>query len=176
MALMNDSDEFLQLITEFQGRLFAFVLSMLGDLDQANEVLQESNLVLWRKSDEFQPGSNFKAWSFRIAQFQVMAYRQRQIRDRLVFSDDVIEQIGRDAALHDEEYERKVRLLEDCISGLSERNREVLCRFYEDGQSLEAIAAALNRKANAVGQLLFRIRKSLIECVSDGSRGVADAV
>lgn len=49
---MNHSDEFLQWNTEFQGRLFSFVMSTLGGVDQANEVLQETNLALWRKPDE----------------------------------------------------------------------------------------------------------------------------
>jgi RNA polymerase sigma-70 factor (ECF subfamily) len=172
---MNNSDEFLQLITEFQGRLFGFVLAMLGDVDQANEVLQETNLVLWRKSDEFEPGSDFKAWSFRVAQFQVMAFRQRQIRDRLVFSDEVIEQFSRDAAAQDEAYEQRIELLGTCIDSLSERNRDVLCRFYDQGESLDTIAASLKRTANAVGQMLFRIRRSLIQCVSN-ENGVTDAV
>ena len=172
---MNNSDEFLQLITEFQGRLFGFVLVMLGDVDQANEVLQETNLVLWRKSDEFEPGSDFKAWSFRVAQFQVMAFRQRQIRDRLVFSDEVIEQFSRDAAAQDEAYEQRIELLGTCIDSLSERNRDVLCRFYDQGESLDTIAASLKRTANAVGQMLFRIRRSLIQCVSN-ENGVTDAV
>ena len=172
---MNNSDDFLQLITEFQGRLFGYVLSMLGDVDQANEVLQETNLVLWRKSNEFQAGSDFKAWSFRVAHFQVMAFRQRQIRDRLVFSDEVIERVSRDAATQDEAYEQRIALLGACIDNLSERNRDVLCRFYEQGESLEAIAASLKRTANAVGQMLFRIRKLLIECVSS-EHGVIDGV
>lgn len=55
---MNSSDEFLELISSFQGRLFGFLLSLTGDVDQANEILQETNLVLWKKSDEFQPGSS----------------------------------------------------------------------------------------------------------------------
>jgi RNA polymerase sigma-70 factor (ECF subfamily) len=172
---MNNSDEFLQVITEFQGRLFGFVLAMLGDVDQANEVLQETNLVLWRKSDEFEPGSDFKAWSFRVAQFQVMAFRQRQIRDRLVFSDEVIEQFSRDAAAQDEAYEQRIELLGTCIDSLSERNRDVLCRFYDQGESLDTIAASLKRTANAVGQMLFRIRRSLIQRVSN-ENGVTDAV
>ncbi len=173
---MNHSDEFLQLITEFQGRLFGYLLSMLGEPDQANEVLQETNLVLWRKSDEFQPGSDFKAWSFRVAHFQVMAFRQRQIRDRLMFTDEVIEQISRDAAKQDEAYAERRMLLETCVSRLPERSRDVLGRFYEQGESLEAIATTLQRTANAVGQLLFRIRKTLIQCVGEESRGVTDAV
>ena len=133
---MNNSDEFLQMITEFQGRLFGFVLTMLGDVDQANEVLQETNLVLWRKSDEFRSGTDFKAWSFRVAHFQVMAFRQRQIRDRLVFGDDVLEQITRDAAIQDEVYQQRVDRLENCIASLrywrrsnrSSQAIESLCR------------------------------------------------
>jgi RNA polymerase sigma-70 factor (ECF subfamily) len=173
---MNNSDEFLQLITEFQGRLFGFVLAILGDVDQANEVLQETNLVLWRKSDEFRPGSDFKAWSFRVAHFQVMAFRQSQIRDRLVFDDDALAQITRDAAKQDELYQQRIARLEHCIAKLPERNRDVLCRFYDNDESLEAIAETLKRTANAVGQMLFRIRKSLIACVSNDNREVADVV
>jgi RNA polymerase sigma-70 factor (ECF subfamily) len=173
---MNDSDDFLQLMTEFQARLFGFLLGMLGDVDQANEVLQETNLVLWRKSDEFELGSDFKAWSFRVAHFQVMAFRQRQIRDRLVFTNEVVDQISRDAARQDDAYDERIKLLDGCISGLSARNRDVLCRFYDQGESLAAIATSLKRTANAIGQMLFRIRKSLIQCVNDESRGVTDAV
>lgn len=163
---MNESDEFLQLITEFQGRLFGFILSLIGDHDQANEVLQETNLVLWKKSDEFQPGSNFKAWCFRVAHFQVMAFRQRQIRDRLVFDDETLDKIASEANTQDEVYEHRLELLEKCILQLPARSREVINLFYDQEQSLDAIAVKLNRKANAIGQLLYRIRKTLIECVS----------
>lgn len=164
---MNHSYEFLELITEYQGRLLGFILSMLGDVDQSNEVLQEVNLVLWRKSDEFALGSSFKAWSFRVAHFQVMAFRQRQIRDRLVFDDDVLEKLSRDARTQDEIYEQRVARLETCMERLSERNRDVVCRFYQNGESMNDIGTALKRTANAVGQMLFRIRKTLTECVSE---------
>src|SRR6185295_13104725 len=87
----NDSEAFVRLMTEHQGRLFGYIFSLLGDPDAANDVLQEANVILWRDSREFRPGSNFKAWAFRVAHFQVMAFRQRQIRDRLVFEDDMIE-------------------------------------------------------------------------------------
>jgi RNA polymerase sigma-70 factor (ECF subfamily) len=171
---MNESDEFLKLITEFQGRLFGFILSLLSDPDRANEVLQETNLVLWKKSDEFEIGSNFKAWSFRVAHFQVMAFRQRQVRDRLVFDDGALEQIASEAGVVDEVYEHRIKLLEACIVRLPERSREVLCLFYDEGESLDSIAEKLKRKANAVGQMLFRIRKSLIECVTKENEEVGD--
>jgi len=90
----RDSNQFVRLMTEHQGRLFAYIFSLLGNTDAANDVLQEVNVVLWRDSREFRPGSNFKAWAFRVAHFQVMAWRQRQIRDRLVFEDDLLEALA----------------------------------------------------------------------------------
>ena len=173
---MNRSDEFLQLITEFQGRLFGFILSLLGDVDQANDVLQETNLVLWKKSDDFQSGTDFKAWSFRVAHFQIMAFRQSQVRDRLVFNNETLEQITRDAGKQDELFERNKKRLDDCLSNISERNRNVLRRFYDKGESMISIAATMKRTANSVGQMLFRIRKALIACVSEENNGEASHV
>ena len=172
---MNHTDEFLELITEYQGRLFGFILSMLCDVDQSNEVLQEVNLVLWKKSDEFTPGSDFKAWSFRVSHFQVMAFRQRQIRNRLVFDDAALEKLSRDATAKDDVYKQRVVRLETCMERLSERNRDVVCLFYRNGESMSDIGAALKRTANAVGQMLFRIRRTLTECVSEEGE-VADVV
>jgi len=122
--------------------------------------------VLWKKSDEFQPGSSFKAWSFRVAHFQVMAFRQRQARDRLVFDNETVDRITREATAEDELHAARVERLQDCIGRLPRRDRDVLHDFYDKEMSMVAIAGKLNRTAAAVGQLLFRIRQKLIDCVT----------
>ena len=73
---------FIELMTEFQPRLYGYILSLAGNPDAANDVLQDVNIVLWKQSSQFKPGSNFKAWSFRIAHFQYMAYRQKRLREK----------------------------------------------------------------------------------------------
>ncbi len=55
--------------------LLGFLLKRLGNIDQAHEVLQEVNIVICRQASEFEPASNFLAWAFTIARFQVMAFR-----------------------------------------------------------------------------------------------------
>ena len=82
--------DFVELMTQHQGRLYGYVLSLSGDPDAANDVLQEANIVLWKQSSQFELGSSFKAWAFRIAHFQFMAYRQKQLRDKVLFSGDNI--------------------------------------------------------------------------------------
>ena len=51
---MNQTEEFIELMTSFQGRLYAFILSLCGDPNIANDILQESNIILWKKSGEFE--------------------------------------------------------------------------------------------------------------------------
>jgi RNA polymerase sigma-70 factor (ECF subfamily) len=169
----RDSDEFVRLMTEHQGRLFAYILSLLGDPDAANDVLQEANVVLWRDSKEFRLGTNFKAWAFRIAHFQVMAWRQRQIRDRLVFEDDMLEVLAFAARDADETFDSRQKLLTGCLEKLQPVHREMVRRRYAEGTALQAIAAERGMTANAVMQALFRIRQSLMHCVARYSEGSA---
>lgn len=175
MGLKNgrDSNEFVNLMTAHQGRLFAYILSLLGNPDAANDVLQETNVVLWRDSGEFRPGSNFKAWAFRVAHFQVMAWRQRQIRDRLVFEDDLLEVLAFAARDADDAYESRQKLLTGCLEKLASPHRELIRRRYAEGSSLHHIAKERGMTANAVMQSLFRIRQSLMNCVARFSEGSA---
>ncbi len=166
-------EAFVRLMTEHQGRLYAYVLSLLGDPDQANDVLQEANLVLWRNAAEFQIGSNFRAWAFRIAHFQVMACRQRQLRDRLVFDDEMLALLDPAAKAVDETYEDRQQRLTACLETLPEAQRDLLRRRYADGLSLETIAESIRRTANAVAQTLFRVRRTLIDCVTRLAEGGA---
>jgi len=169
----RDSDEFVRLMTEHQGRLFAYILSLLGDPDAANDVLQETNVVLWRDNKEFRLGTNFKAWSFRIAHFQVMAWRQRQIRDRLVFEDDMIEVLAFAARDADETFDARQKLVTGCLEKLQPAHREMVRRRYAANMPLQVIAADRGMTANAVMQALFRIRQSLMQCVARYSEGSA---
>lgn len=164
---VNTSEDFVQLMTEYQGRMYAYILSLLADPNAANDILQETNLVLWRKSTEFQVGTNFKAWAFRIANFQVMAYRQRRIRDRLVFDDDFMMTLSVDASSYDDTYEVRQKKLVTCMDKLPDRQRDLIERRYSIGVSIKKIADELKSTANSIAQALFRARNNLINCVKD---------
>ncbi|HYF00042.1 MAG TPA: sigma-70 family RNA polymerase sigma factor [Planctomycetota bacterium] len=162
---MDASEEFVRLMTAHQGRLFAYLVSLLGDPDAANDVLQETNIVLWRDHKEYRPGSNFTAWAFRVAHFQVMACRQRRLRDRLVYPDDLLETLAPAAKAVDELYEDRRSRLAGCLQKIAGPHRELLRRRYADGESLQSIADWKGTTANAVTQTLFRIRQALLQCV-----------
>ncbi len=157
--------DFVELMTQYQGRLYGYLLMLSGDPDAANDVLQEANIVLWKHWDQFEPGSNFKAWSFRIAHFQFMAYRQRMIRDKVLYSDDLLSQLAWEAKEVDESHEQRAAALEKCLALMPSRSREAIRLRYSDEVKVCDMAHQLGCNANSVYQILFRARKWLIECV-----------
>ena len=70
---MAESAEFVTQITKVQRQLHAFILSMVWNPAEAEDVLQETNLVLWEKAAEYDPSRPFLPWAMRFAQFQAMA-------------------------------------------------------------------------------------------------------
>ena len=107
----DDNEAFVELMTHYQGHLYGYALSLTADPGAANDLLQDTNVVLWQNWREFEPGTNFKAWSFRIAHFQFMALRQRRLRDRLCFSEGLVAAIAVEAKELDETYEQRVASL-----------------------------------------------------------------
>jgi len=162
--------DFVELMTQHQSRLFGYLLMLSADPNTANDLLQETNVVLWKESRQFIPGSNFKAWSFRIAHFQFMAHRQKQLRDKTLFSDELLATLTTEAKEIDERHEGRAAALERCLERMSPRSREAIRLRYADELEVSDMVEKLHRSANAVYQILFRARKWLIECVQKDTR------
>lgn len=159
-------DEFVRLLGQNQRRIFQYVLSLVPRWNDAEEIVQETNLVLWREFAHFQIGSNFAAWSCKVAFHQVLAWRKRRQRDRLQFSDAFLEAIAQEADACSDLLEERAQRLSECIDKLPPPHRDLLRLRYTDEQSIEAIAAQVGRTVAAVYRVLSRIRHVLHECVS----------
>ncbi|MBL8795336.1 MAG: sigma-70 family RNA polymerase sigma factor [Planctomycetia bacterium] len=158
-------EDFVVLLTTHQSRLYAYILSLMAEPNQAQDVLQETNLTLWRKAHELRPGSNFTAWALQVAYFQVLACRQRQRRDRLVFDEDLVTQLSQEATSDQGEFLHRQTTLGECLKRLTSRHADLIDRHYARGEPVKQIAAALGETANSVAQALHRARLSLVRCV-----------
>ena len=157
-------EQFVQHLTAIQLKLLNYIAMLLGDPHAAANVLQETNLVLWRKAKEFEPGSNFSAWAHQVAYWQVQAYVRDRGRDRHVFDEALIEQLADRESEADVEIEARVAL-RHCLSQISPRNLDMLRRRYEAGLSIANLAVQLGKSPSAVKVGLMRIRKTLLECI-----------
>ena len=172
---MRNADATRILLTEITGcqsRLFAYICTLLGGSADAHDVLQQTNLALWDKAAEYDASRPFLPWAYRFAYLQVMAYRKARGRARLLFDDAVVARLAERFAL-DEAPDRRLEALDGCLDRLSKRQRHVVDLRYREGQSVEAIAALLEKAPNAVSAALYRIRTALSQCIE---RHVAEAV
>jgi RNA polymerase sigma-70 factor (ECF subfamily) len=160
------ADAFVRLLGQNQRRLFLYVMSLVPSWNDTEEIIQETNLVLWREFHQFQPGSNFAAWACKVAFHQVLAWRKKRQRDRLEFSPAFLEAVAEEAASRIDVLEERSQLLAGCIAKLPEAQRDLLRLRYNDGLAIEIIAGKADRSVEAVYRALSRIRAALHDCVT----------
>ena len=163
-------EQFLRDFTASQRRLFLVILSQVGRPADAEEILQNANLAIWRKAHTFEPGTNFAAWTAKVAHFEVLRWREKKGRDKLRFSDEFVAAVARESESDPTFWDERRRVLNTCLTKLSAKDRDLLKRRYTpaaDGSEVPGkdVAAALGRPVNAVYQSLGRIKKVLTECV-----------
>src|SRR6184192_1801013 len=72
---------FLSLFLQNQRRLFAYILTLLPNRTDADDVLQDASLVMWDKFDADQPPTDFLAWARRVAYHKVLDFYKKTHRD-----------------------------------------------------------------------------------------------
>jgi len=157
--------EFVQLFTHHQRRLFLYILGQVASPLEAEEILQETNVVIWSKCARFQPGTNFLAWVSQIANFEVMKYRTRKRREKLVFSDEFLQTVANASLDRSEELESRRAALVHCLGKLRSKDRDLIQKRYAPGERGTQLAERIGRPVNAVYQSLGRIRRTLLECI-----------
>ena len=166
MPAAGPREEFIKLFTKYQRRVFLFILSQVPNPVDAEEIHQEANVIIWRKFDRFELGTNFLAWACQIATYEVLKYRERQRRDRHLFSDEFVRQVASDAIEQADELEQRRQHLAVCLSKLRNEDRELIQQRYSAGESGKSVAELIGRPINSVYQSLSRIRRTLLECVN----------
>ena len=158
-------EEFASLYGANQRSIVLYLTSLLPSQTDVDDVLQEAGVVLWREFATFEPGTNFRAWAFRVAFNQVRAWRKRQQRDRLLFSEEFISAISEELNSAPGDFERRAEWMHECIERLPVHHRELLAYRYQQGLPIETLAEKFGRSADAVYRLLSRVRNAVHECI-----------
>ncbi len=161
----RDTEEFIELLTGAQSAVFGYIVSLCHDPVRAQDILQETNLTLWRKADDFEPGTNFNAWACKVAYFHVLNHRRKHAREQLVFDEELFDYLAERQEQRAEDADTRLGALRRCVSQLPEKQRQLIERRYRPGASVQAIAEQDGKTEGAISQALFRIRAALQKCV-----------
>jgi RNA polymerase sigma-70 factor, ECF subfamily len=160
-----DTEEFVRLLMANERRIFAYLLTLLPNLSDAEDVLQETSVVLWRKFSEYRTDASFTAWAFSIARNVARNHRAKQHRCRVKFDDQLLDVVADDAATVCEQLDFDRAALLDCVDELTSSDRDLLKRRYEPGATIRSVAAAVGRPIEGMYKAMRRIHDSLFDCV-----------
>lgn len=164
-------ERFVSLIARHQLPLTAFLRTIVRSPADVDDVLQETNLVLWRKRSEYDVARPFASWACRIAHLQALSFfKTRGRKPHISLSEELIEDLARRATLQLDQIDERAEELRRCVAKLPPTQRSILQSRYQHDVSINELASSLGRQPQAVAMSLYRLRKSLKECVERALR------
>ncbi len=160
-----DRDQFAEQIVRNGRRIFAYIVTLMANRDDAEDAFQNTCLILWRKWEEFDPARDFFSWACGVAHNEVRNMLRRHRPDRLQLSEDLLAQIS-DARLKVDRFlEIRSQFLARCLQKLSDEQRRLVELCYLGDRPIKAIAEEMGISPAALTMRLQRIRKILFECM-----------
>jgi RNA polymerase sigma-70 factor (ECF subfamily) len=158
-------ESFHRLFIENQRLLYAHLFSLLTTVGDVEEVFQATCVVLLDKADQFQTGTDFRAWMLKIAQFEVYNYRRRKQAEGRRFSDTLVEQLAEQRVEMSAELDDRASALRQCIQKLPTADQEIIRQRYGSGISTKKLAQRLGRSAEGLYKSMQRLRFALRRCI-----------
>ncbi len=159
---------FLRLFLRNERRVYAYVLTLVPNRADADDILQDASLVMWDKFDERHPPDDFAAWGCRIAYFKVLDFYKKGRRARVRFSQAMLERVAETAVEQAAALQLDERrdALAGCLEKLPPRDQDLIARRFAPGATTQSAAAAVGRSVDAVYKALAKIRQALFDCVT----------
>jgi RNA polymerase sigma-70 factor (ECF subfamily) len=157
--------EFVVLLARHERMIYGYVLSLVPNVADADEIVQETCLRLWDEFEKYVPGSSFAAWALTVAHYEVLTWRKRVSRSKLVFDDSLVELIGQQRQTIEQTAGPRHEALADCLQELTDRNRQLVAECYGAGRKIKEVAAKLQKTEASVYKALERIRGALHQCI-----------
>src|SRR5438309_3256630 len=86
------------LMTRHQRQIFSYIYVLVPNRSDAEDLLQETSLVICEKFHEFRDGSDFVAWACQIAYWRVRYSRQKFARSKVVFNQELLDVVAQTAS------------------------------------------------------------------------------
>src|SRR5260221_234811 len=133
----NETDrrkQLVALLTQHQRRIFAYLYTLVPDRNDAEDLLQETCLVICEKFNDFKPGTDFVAWACQIAYWRVRYARQKFARSKVVFQQEIVDALAQTASEIKSELDDRHVALPLCLENLPTPDRDLVLTRYEPGR------------------------------------------
>jgi RNA polymerase sigma-70 factor (ECF subfamily) len=158
-------DEFIREFGKAQPALYSYLVGATLNPSDADDLLQEVNLALWRKRSAFDPTQHFLRWAIGFAKTQVVSHRSRSAKSKLVFSDEAVQALAEEWDEDHSYHQQRLDALASCVTKLGELENQLLLDIYGRSRSVKEFSKEHRMPQSTVYKVLDRVRKALMRCV-----------
>lgn len=151
---------FVVLLTKAQFDLKLYIAALAKDLQDVEDILQETNADIWRKAATYDRARPFLPWAKTLAKYQVLRWRKDRERDRLVLDDSAFDLMAADE-LEGLDPDLQMWALRRSLRRLQDDEFALIRAKYAERKSVPDLARAFRLTEKAVVSRLYRIRKFL---------------
>ena len=164
------SATFVSLLAAGERQLTGFVLALVPNFADADEVLQETKLRLWEQFDNYDPAQSFDGWARSIAYYQILTFRKKTKGRSVVFSTDLVATLANEYTDSGDEVSERAIALQGCLQRLSEEYRTMLRKYYSRSWSVDSLAESMEISVAGLRKRLYRCRRVLHNCITRAMR------
>lgn len=167
--LDGNKDAFRLIVSEYGLLVRGFLSARVYHLADAEDLAQDTFVKAYEKLEDYEQGTNFRAWLMSIAQFLLNNHWRKYGNRATVmekFRHDIAGAIQTELKVaHEDVDESRIPKLLDCITQLPDNLRKVIRSGLEE-EKISTLAKDLELKANAIYQLRHRAHVALRKCMS----------
>ncbi len=153
------------LLNATHGLLLRYVMSLVANRHDAEDVLQRASLVMWRRFGTFEMGTDFAAWATTIAFYEARNFQRVTGRSRVDFDDELMHTLAAERVEHVRHWSRRTEALEHCVQKLDAASRALVGAIYTEGTLAVELARQQGCAPKTIYNKLNFIRRALAECV-----------
>ncbi len=159
------ASRFIPLFTKNQGKIYNFILMMVPNASDADDLMQETATVMWTKFNTYKEGTNFSAWAVRIAHFRVLYFYRRQKNAYVRFTGELLDKVTKQAVVSFKQKDSRIETLNQCMDELKSKDWELVQMRYEQEIVPKMIAKRVGRSVECIYKSMARIHNSLLLCI-----------
>jgi RNA polymerase sigma-70 factor (ECF subfamily) len=160
------TEVFLSLLMANQRKINSYILSVMPNFNDADDIMQETISVMWRKFDHYKIGSDFAGWGVKVAYYCVLNHRKQKSKDAVFLNETIFQQLNDAAKERQNDTDDRIKYLRQCIERLTTEDQRFLKARYELNNSAKSLSVQLDRSVQYVYKHLSRIHHLLNRCVN----------
>lgn len=157
--------EFLELLTPNYYKIHSFILTLVPNKADSEDVLQSAITYMWKHFEDFKAGTNFLSWAFTISKYQVLTYRKKKQRSIVHFSEDAIALLESENQRLSRDIDVRLDALGTCLKKLPYKDLDFIKKRYEHKLSIRDMAAEFGISVNIAYKRLAMIKALLLNCI-----------